>query len=165
MLTHQSYVMCFCKFCEGCFGTRWTALTTSEWSPWTPFIVQPNVKNKATQGLRKNYRVLLWGHPPGHPPATKNKERASSAVFMMGLKTATTTKKMLAAYNTGRHIKTQLIHQRHTGHLGHFLSPKSLCERSCSQILIPLVWSQRKCSVSEKWPSQSLQRSTAQDGE
>lgn len=42
--------------------------------------------------------------PPSHPRATKNKERASSVVFMIGLKTATTTKKMFAAYNLNTQV-------------------------------------------------------------
>lgn len=57
--------------------------------------------------------------------------------------------------HTRGHRKTQLIRSRHIGHLGHFLLPISLWERSRSQILIPLVWSQRSAQFWEMAKSES----------
>lgn len=57
--------------------------------------------------------------------------------------------------HTHTDVQRQLIHKRHISHLGHFLLPRSLWERSRSQILIPLVWSQRKHSFWETTKSVS----------
>lgn len=75
----------------------------------------------------------------------RNKEKASCAVFFIWIEKLIphTTCFLYMHRHTRVHRKTQLIRSRHIGHLGHFLLPSSLWERSRSQILIPLVWSRR----------------------
>lgn len=137
---------------------RLTSFTTSNWSHCTLYDMWPDaltgywlfMLNKAINGVSWIYWVLLWVNVSLKKPwATKSKEKASSAVFWFWLEDE---RCMLHPVHTHTHthilyIQRQLIHKRQISHLGHFLLPRSLWERSCSQILIPLVWSQRKCSV------------------
>lgn len=65
-------------------------------------------QKQSNRGTDKKLASALIEYTLTQPPyATKNKERASSPVFMIGLKTATTTKKMLAAYNLNTQVDIQ----------------------------------------------------------